>query len=35
MKPQHRFSIGYIVAAFVVLLLVQNLLMAERIHQMP
>ena len=35
MQPQHRFSIGYIVAAFVVLLLVQNLLVAERIHQMP
>ena len=35
MKPQHRFAIGYIVAALVALLLVQNVLMAERVHQMP
>ncbi|MBI2001467.1 MAG: AAA family ATPase [candidate division NC10 bacterium] len=35
MQPQHRFSIGYIVAAFVVLLVLQNVLLAERIHQMP
>lgn len=35
MKPQHRFSIGYIVVAFVALLLIQSLLMAESIQQIP
>ncbi len=35
MRQQYRFSIGYVIAAFVLLLGLHNYFLADRIHEMP